>query len=331
MFKNSNKSTGTKNIIFSTLLLLLYTTTVAQEAAVVTQPAMSGDDKFGQYVLWTFIGLIFLVFLLFVVTVNNLLKALIETQMATAKATSPEAAARVEAIIKRPSAWKQFMQKMTAAKPIEKEHDILLDHDYDGIKELDNHLPPWWKYGFYLTIIWGVFYVINYHIAPIWNEGRLQLAEYEFKNAEADSLVAEYRKKAVDLVDENNVVLVTDAAALGKGKSKFLEVCAACHGDLGQGGIGPNLTDQFWIHGGDVKSIFTTIKYGVVDKGMISWKDEIKPGEMQALTSYILSLQGTNPAGAKEPQGQLYTPASDSTATDSTALPIVPVNSTAKL
>ena len=87
-----------------------------------------------------------------------------------------------------------------------------------------------------------------------------------------------------------------------------MEVCAACHGDKGQGGIGPNLTDAYWIHGGDVKSVFKVVKYGVLEKGMISWKDEMKPGEMQAVVSYIFTLQGTNPDGAKEPQGQLYTP-----------------------
>ena len=292
----------------------------AQEAAAEVQAAApSGNEQFTNYVLWTFIGLEFLVLLFFVGTVNNLLKALIETQSAYADKTSPEAAAKAAAVAKRPTAWKKMLQRLTAAKPIEKEHDILLDHDYDGIRELDNHLPPWWKYGFYFTIFWAVLYILNYHISPIWNEGHSQLAEYEAENRKAELALAEYHKKAADRVDENTVQLLTDAASLDKGKAKFAELCAACHGDLGQGGIGPNLTDTYWLHGGDIRSVFGTIKYGVPDKGMISWKDEIKPADMQAVASFILSLQGSNPAGAKEPQGELYVPVPDSAPVDSAA------------
>lgn len=322
--------TGLK--LFSAVLLLSLVCVfpaLAQEAAAAPEPApATGNELFSRYVLWTFIGLEFLVLLLFVGTVNKLIKALIETRWGN---TSPEAAAQLAAIVRRPSAWKKLMQRLTAAKPIEKEQDILLDHDYDGIRELDNHLPPWWKWGFYFCIFWSVVYIVNYHVAPIWNEGHSQLAEYEAENAKAELALAEYRKKAADQVDETNVILLTDAASLDKGKAKFTEVCAACHGDLGQGGIGPNLTDAYWLHGGDIKSVFNTIKYGVLDKGMIAWKDEIKPAEMQAVASYILSLQGSNPPGGKEPQGELYVPAADSTGTDSTAQPVVIPNATARL
>lgn len=312
-------NTGTRIALIVCSLLLLFVVPVAAQdvAAVPAAAPMSGNDQFTRYLLWTFVGLEFLVLLFFLSTVNGLLKALIETQLANAKNLSPEAAAQVAEIAKRPSAWKKLMQRLTAAKPIEKEHDILLDHDYDGIKELDNHLPPWWKWGFYASIFWAVLYILNYHISPIWNEGHSQLAEYETENAEAELALVEYHKKAADLVDENSVVLLTDVGSLDKGKGKFMEVCAACHGDQGQGGIGPNLTDTYWLHGGDIKSVFKTIKYGVLDKGMIAWKDEIKPAEMQAVASYILSLQGSNPPGAKEPQGELYIPAADSANVDS--------------
>lgn len=288
----------------------------AQEAVAAAPNTMSGEAQFTRYVLWTFFGFLVLVFLLFISTINTLLKAVIETQMAIVKKSSPEMAEKLAEIAKRPSIWKKWMQRLTAAKPIEKEHDILLDHDYDGIKELDNHLPPWWKWGFYISIVYAFIYVINYHLVPIYNNGFSQSAEFEEENRQAEIALVEYRKKAADLVDENNVILLNDLEALGKGKGKYTELCAACHGDAGQGGIGPNLTDQFWLHGGDVKSVFATIKYGVADKGMIAWKDEIKPSEMQALASYILSLQGTNPAGAKEPQGELYIPTADSTKAD---------------
>lgn len=283
----------------------------AQEAAQAAPAAAaaSGDQQFAVTALWVFIAIEALVLLLFVITMNNLLKALVENQLSIiAKSATPEAEAKVKAIVNRPSAWSKLMQKLTDSKPIEKEADILLDHDYDGIHELDNHLPPWWKWMFYITIFWSVLYIINYHIAPLWNEGYSQTAEYNAEMENAEKALAEYRKTAADQVDETNVELLTDDAALAKGKSKYIEVCAACHGDLGQGGIGPNLTDAYWIHGGDFKSVFKTIKYGVLEKGMISWKDEMKPSEIQAVTSYIFTLQGSNPAGAKEPQGTLYTP-----------------------
>ncbi len=281
----------------------------AQEAAQAA-PVATGDEQFAITVLWVFIGLEFLLLLFFMVTVNNLLKAVIQSQIGAAQsaAVAEGAAEAVKAAPKRKTAWQTLMDKLTDAKPIEQERDILLDHDYDGIHELDNHLPPWWKWGFYFTIFWGVLYLVNYHIVPIWNEGYSQEAEFNAEMAAAEKQLAEYRKTAADQIDENNVTLLSDAASLDKGKSKYVEVCAACHGDKGQGGIGPNLTDAYWIHGGDVKSVFKVVKYGVLEKGMISWKDEMKPGEMQAVVSYIFTLQGTNPDGAKEPQGQLYTP-----------------------
>jgi len=318
--KKLNISRIVKLVLIAAPLLSAVPAVAQEAAAVATAPAqMSGNDQFTRYALWAFIGLEFLVLLFFITTVNGLLKAIIENQRMFTKNLSPEDAARVERMAKRPSVWKQLLQKLTASKPLEKEQDIMLDHDYDGIRELDNHLPPWWKWGFYFTIALSVLYIVNYHISPLWDGGHSQFVEYELENEKAELAIAEYRKKAADQVDETNVVQLTDEASLGKGKVKFDEVCAACHGDLGQGGIGPNLTDTYWLHGGDIKSVFKTIKYGVLDKGMISWKDEIKPSEMQALASYILSLQGSNPPGAKEPQGEIYTPAADSSAVDSVA------------
>lgn len=292
----------------------------AQEAAAGIPATENGETVFIRYMSLIALAFFAGILLFFVSTINDLLKAIIETQLKDAAKTSPEAIERFRKIAERPSVWKQFLQKITDAKPVEKEADILLDHEYDGIRELDNHLPPWWKWGFYLSIVFSVVYIINYHISPIFNEGLLQTAEYETDNAKAEQAIAEYRLKAADMVDENNVVRITDAAALEKGKSKYIELCAACHGDAGQGGIGPNLTDQYWLHGGDIKSVFSTIKYGVLDKGMIAWKDELKPSDMQAVTSYILSLQGTNPAGAKEPQGEFYVPAPETETGDSTVV-----------
>lgn len=180
----------------------------------------------------------------------------------------------------------------------------MLDHDYDGIKELDNNLPPWWKYGFYLTIIIGVVYLVNYHITGI---SPLQKEEYKLSVKKAEAEVAEYMKKSANNVDENTVKMLSGASDLAAGKDAFIATCAACHGRAGEGGVGPNLTDDYWIHGGSVKDIFKTIKYGWPDKGMKSWKDDFSPMQIAQLTSFIRTLKGTNPPNPKEKQGELYT------------------------
>jgi cytochrome c oxidase cbb3-type subunit 3 len=126
--------------------------------------------------------------------------------------------------------------------------------------------------------------------------------------AQAKRDVEEYKKHAPDLMDEKKVTQLTDAVALQKGKSIFESNCAACHRADGGGQIGPNLTDQYWIFGGDVKTIFHTITNGGRDgKGMVSWKGTLKPTEIQYAASYIMSLQGTNPKDAKAPDGELST------------------------
>lgn len=200
--------------------------------------------------------------------------------------------------VKEPS----FIEKINASVAIEKEADIMLDHNYDGIQELDNDLPPWWKYGFYLTIVFGVVYVFYYH----FSSGKLQLAEYEDQMLAGQYDVNEYRKKASNLVDENNATLLTDAASLESGKSVFMDNCAACHGRAGEGGVGPNLTDDYWVHEGDVKSIFKTIKFGWPEKGMKAWQQDLSAKQILEISSYVKSLRGTNPPNAKEKQGEIY-------------------------
>jgi len=221
-----------------------------------------------------------------------------------------------EAIKAKPSFWEKFNQSVA----IEKEEAILTDHNYDGIHELDNALPPWWKYGFYFTIVWAFGYIIYYHVTK---SAPLQLGEYQDQLTLAETQMAEYRAKSANLVDETNVKLLA-GDALGKGKATFESLCVTCHGASGEGKVGPNLTDAYWKHGGDIKDLFKVVKYGVSGTGMKSWKSELSPSQIAEVTSYILSLQGTNPANAKAPEGDLYTPtaAGDSTATatpDSTA------------
>lgn len=197
---------------------------------------------------------------------------------------------------------KTILEKLNASVDIEKEHDILLDHDYDGIKELNNDLPPWWKYGFYLTIGVGVVYLINFHVL---GTGDLQKAEYDKSIAQAKIDLEEYMKTAANNVDETTVKELS-GADVDAGKELFIATCAACHGKDGRGTVGPNLTDEYWLHGGSIADIFKTIKYGWVDKGMKSWKDDLSAMQMAQIASFIRTLKGTNPAGAKAPQGDLY-------------------------
>jgi cytochrome c oxidase cbb3-type subunit 3 len=136
----------------------------------------------------------------------------------------------------------------------------------------------------------------------------------------------EYRKKAANLIDENNATLLTDGESLASGKSIFMDNCSACHGRAGEGGVGPNLTDAYWLHKGGIKDVFKTIKYGWPEKGMKSWQQDLGAKQIHEVASYIKSLYGTNPPNAKEKQGDLY---SDEKLNDSThvivndSLPVV--------
>lgn len=204
---------------------------------------------------------------------------------------------------KGPSLFQKLNKKAWNLIPIEKEEEIVLDHDYDGIRELDNSLPPWWLYTFYLTIIWGIGYIYVFHMSDI---GLSQKSEYELELKVAKEDKIKQLALKGDDVDETNVLFVTEAAQLEAGKSIFLASCAACHGAEGQGGIGPNMTDDYWIHGGSIVDVFKTIKYGVPEKGMIAWKAQLKPSTIQNVASYILTLKGTNPPNPKAPQGDLF-------------------------
>ncbi len=195
-----------------------------------------------------------------------------------------------------------IMKRMTKAIPLDREAEVATDHNYDGIIELDNSLPPWWVYMFYGTIIFAITYMIYFNFF----DGPTQKMEYDTEVAQALVNKNEFLKKAAASVDETSVVSLTDAAALAKGKSSFITKCATCHGQHGEGLVGPNLTDAYWIHGGGIKDIFKTIKYGWPEKGMISWESQIMPMEMQQIASYIITLKGTNPANPKAPQGTIY-------------------------
>ena len=177
--------------------------------------------------------------------------------------------------------------------------DELLDHNYDGIHEFDNDLPPWWKYGFYATILFAAAYLGYYHVSR--NGGQLQGAEYAAEMQQAALLVA-------TTSDDPNLLTtyqpLTVAAELSTGKGIFVTNCAPCHGASGEGKVGPNLTDEYWLHGGEVNHVYKTIKFGVTSKGMVAWKGKLSGKQILQVSSYVLSLKGTKPANAKPPQGE---------------------------
>ncbi|ANH81328.1 hypothetical protein A8C56_10330 [Niabella ginsenosidivorans] len=200
---------------------------------------------------------------------------------------------------KRLGSWWSRANKL---KPIEEEHNLDVGHSYDGIRELDNPTPPWFSVAFIASILFGLGYLWRYHVA---HAAPNQYEEYEIAVTKGNLRVAEYLKTKGDAVNEQTVVML-DAAGIEAGKKLFVNNCTACHGNAGQGGVGPNLTDDYWLHGGAIGSVFHTIKFGVVEKGMMSWKDVFSAQQIAELASYIKSLHGTNPPGAKEPQGELY-------------------------
>lgn len=204
---------------------------------------------------------------------------------------------------KEPSLFSKLYDKAWAIVPIENEDSIDLDHDYDGIRELDNRLPPWWLYGFYFTIIFGIGYLYVYHFSDL---GLSQQEEYEvaMKKAEEEKMI--YLASIGGGIDETNVEFTTKAEALASGKEVYIANCATCHGALGEGLVGPNLTDKYWINGGGIANVFKTIKYGVPEKGMIPWEAQLRPETMQNLASYILTLEGSNPPNQKAAEGPLW-------------------------
>ena len=195
--------------------------------------------------------------------------------------------------------WKRLSSNLTNSVSIEDEGSILLDHDYDGITELDNQLPPWWKYGFYITIVWAIGYFFYYQVFEI---GNLQEAEFKAEMDEGDRQIAEYKAAHPELIDADNVELLTDQASISKGKSVFDKNCVLCHMDNGGGGIGANLTDEYWLYGNDIGGVFNTISEGA-ENGMASWKAILDASEIQTVSSYILQLKYVAPPTGKEPQG----------------------------
>ncbi len=188
-----------------------------------------------------------------------------------------------------------------------------MGHDFDGIRELDNRIPPWFNYLFGITVVFGIIYLADYHvfkISPLMHE------EYQQELVVA-SMQRQIMMANEPLIDEALITQLKDDASLKAGDENFHKYCVSCHGQQAGGIVGPNLTDQYWIHGGGIKNVYQTIKNGVPAKGMITWQLVFTQRQIIQIASYVLSLQGSNPPGGKVPEGQLYVEPKIETSADS--------------
>jgi len=282
--------------LFSNTLLAQATSVIADSTKVVTTDFYGGLSYNTFWTMTSVILLELIIVFLLVLFIRNVFRAIHPKEKIIA-------AVKVQTESWLLKTWHKLdKQFFTKAVPLEKEADMLLDHNYDGIKELDNALPPWWKYGFYITILVAVFYLLKFEV---WHTGMNPIEEYNAEMTTAKNETEAYLASAKENVDENTVTDL-DAAGNAAGKAIFAKTCVPCHLAEGQGLVGPNLTDDYWIHGGSIKDIFKIIKYGFPDKGMQSWQTTYSPVQMQQLASYIRSLKGTNPPNPKAPQGDLY-------------------------
>lgn len=253
-------------------------------------------------IIWGVLGLVLFLAIVFEIIVGAMERVLFRTldEAAQGRFLTSEEKKEIEV-----DGWiRKTYVKLLGSTPMEKEQEIVLDHNYDGIRELDNDLPPWWVYMFYATIVFAVVYFLRYEVF----DGTNQIQEYEIEVAQAKADLEEYKRNNKDLIDAETVELMTDPSDLAMGKVIYADNCIACHKDNGGGGIGPNLTDDYWILGGGIKNIYRTIaEGGRPGKGMVAWKSELKPSEMAQVSSYVMSLHGTNPPDAKAEEGELWT------------------------
>lgn len=273
-----------KKLIILPLLLVNYSINASIIGYVNTEPT------FYEVILIGAMAIMTLVLLVIAFTLQGFVKSLLpkeEKNMVLEKALED----------------RTFLQKVFSLKPLSMEKDMIMEHTYDGIAELDNPTPPWFMYLFYSTIVIAVVYLFTFHVV---GNGKIMTTEYAEEITVAEKANELYMKKFANAVNENNVIVLTDAKSIEDGGKIYAKNCVACHGDKGQGGVGPNLTDEFWLHGGATKNIFHTLTEGVPEKGMISWKKTLNPIQIQHLVSFLSRFQGTNPENGKAPQGDKY-------------------------
>jgi cytochrome c oxidase cbb3-type subunit III len=314
-----------KSKLYRLIPLLLLAAHFPAAAQTVQAAVGTTADNFPTTMAWILgvgCAIVFVVAMIYIMRVNQFLyRRVLDLEAAKNGVVVPNQTLVSEPLPQGDDFWTRMRkQYWEDAVPMEREGDIMMHHNYDGIRELDNRLPPWWVNMFVLCIVWSVGYMWYYH----WGgNGPNQDKEYEMEMETAKRAIAVAVAGKAAAVDETNVTALADAGAIGEGELIYKGVCAACHGLQGEGGVGPNMTDAHWLHGGGIKNVFKVIKYGVPEKGMIAWQSQLKPADMQKVASYILTLKDTNPPNAKAPQGEIWQETAEKTA-DSTAVSTQP-------
>ncbi len=277
--------------VITTVLLMASPALFAQGTAGTTTAAaktIAGMSASTFYIMATVLFLELFIILALLINIKFLLKTEKE-KIAAETETAEERANKL-------SWWDKF----NALRPVTEEASLDLGHDYDGIRELNNRLPGWWLYGFYGCILFAGIYLYRFHVSHTAPSSK---QEYERSVASAESQIQEYLKQKGDAVDENTVKVLSGADDIAAGKGIFVKSCAACHTETGAGNIGPNLTDDYWLHGNDIKTIFKTVRYGI--NAMPPWQAQLSNKQIAQVSSYIKTLHGTNPPNPKAPQGTL--------------------------
>lgn len=309
-------STGKTTILILILVTIGMSVAQAQTAAPVAPAASTTSNSF--FSMFSFYTWLLIITILLETYIIYFLSSQVKRMLDKSFATELEGE-------KPQSQFSKWWSKLNNFKPISEEAKMDVGHEYDGIRELDNVTPIWFKAAFGLSILFAIVYLWRYHIA---SSAPLQIEEFNISMEEAKKQHDAYLATSADNVDESTVVMGT-AADIEAGNKIYQEKCKACHLDDGGGQSGPNLTDPYWLHGGDIKDVFKSIKYGWPDKGMISWKEQVTPKQMADLASFIMSLQGTKPKVAKEPQGELYAAGAAASGGDTAQAATAPKDSTA--
>lgn len=294
--RQSSQAMKVMSLLIGTCLTALAVTAQTAAGAASQTVAAAVNDTIGGMPSTTFYIVISVIVieLAVIIALVNLLKFLTGIQSENVVAAKAAGA---------PSAITLWWNKFNKSVSIEKENDIDLSHDYDGIRELDNAVPPWWTWTFVACFVFAIVYLWRYHVSET---APLQVQELQIAMQRAEAEKDAYLKTAATKVDENTVVML-DAAGIAAGQTTFQRNCITCHGPNGGGNnVGPNLTDDYWLHKGGIKDIFKSVKYGWVEKGMQSWQGVLSSTEIAQVASYIKSISGTNVAGGKAAQGELY-------------------------
>jgi len=292
------------SIIFLSLFVLALTPAFAEDGSLLSGETMN----------YIGFGAIMLAMITLCIALYMVLKAfrVVAKILLGSEEAKEKKADKAVSKAERKAARTERINKIFSLKPLSEEQSLIIPHEYDGIQELNNPTPGWFMYLFYATMIFAAGYLLIYHVFGV---GQLQYDEYKTEMAVAAKEKAAFLAKSADKVDENTVKLTTDAGVLAAGRSIFQERCAACHGNNAQGMVGPNLTDDYWLHGNKINDLFKTIKYGVQSKGMPTWESQLTPKQISNVANYIKSLHGSNPANPKEPQGDKMAEDNSSTST----------------